>query len=323
MRDTHFATFILLAAGPIFAQHAAKDAAPRPNVAEVRFADGSLVRMTILPDAIDVQTAYGKLTVPVARIRRIDFGLHVPPAVAAEIDDAVKKLGSENYKEREAAAKSLNHHGPAAYPSVKRAASSSDPETAARAADVIKRIEERHPFADLKTPEHDTVTTTDFTFTGRVLGTSPLKAHSRTFGDVELKLAELRTLRLGTDAAADIEVDAEKHGHNQHIWLDTGLVLNPGERLKVISEGKVDLWPQGPGQYMATPKGYTTAGRGGVHMAGALIGRIGDSGQPFVVGEAYEGVPGGDGKLWLQIVPNPWNGPSSGSYKVKVASFAR
>ena len=47
---------------------------PRPNLAEVRFGDGSIVRMTLLQENLEVQTKYGKLNIPLSDVRRVEFG---------------------------------------------------------------------------------------------------------------------------------------------------------------------------------------------------------------------------------------------------------
>src|SRR2546428_9563956 len=67
----------------------------RPLQAEVRLGDGSLVRMTILQESLDVMTKYGKLTIPLHEIRRIDFGMHLPEGVGPQITEAIKQMGSE------------------------------------------------------------------------------------------------------------------------------------------------------------------------------------------------------------------------------------
>src|ERR1035438_5002785 len=77
----------------------------RPNLAEVRFGDGSNVRMTLLQENLEVQTKYGKLLIPVSEIRRVEFGLHVPPEVNQQITQSIKRLASDVYKERDLASK--------------------------------------------------------------------------------------------------------------------------------------------------------------------------------------------------------------------------
>jgi hypothetical protein len=69
---------------------------------------------------------------------------------------------------------------------------------------------------------------------------------------------------------------------------------------------------------MAAPKGYNTAGKGGQFMAGALIAKIGESGKAFYVGDRFEGAATEEGKLYLHIVPSPWNNASTGTYRVRI-----
>jgi hypothetical protein len=55
-------------------------------------------------------------------------------------------------------------------------------------------------------------------------------------------------------------------------------------------------------------------------MSASLLGRIGETGTPFLIGEHYEGTPGQEGRLFLHIVPSPWNNASTGSYAVKIST---
>jgi hypothetical protein len=301
------------------AQGQGKKDVPRPNLAEVRFGDGSLVRMTILQEDLEVMTKYGKLTIPIRDIRRIDFGLHLPEGVGQHIDNSIKLLGSETYKERDEAVKHLVHYGPLAYPFLQRASRNPDPEVSQRASGVIKRITEKTAPENLRIKEEDAIQTAEFPVTGRILH-PVIRAHSTHFGDLSLKLSDLRTLFVrGASADNELVVDAAKYGSAPEQWLDTGLVADASQRLVISGEGQVDLWPQGPGQYMTGPKGYSTAGKGGHFMAGALIAKVGENGKVFAVGEKFEGVAPEEGKVFLQIVPSPWNNASSGSYRVRLS----
>lgn len=49
-----------------------------------------------------------------------------------------------------------------------------------------------------------------------------------------------------------------------------------------------------------------------------MIGRVGPTGAPFVIGAADKGKPTGSGRLYLQIAPSPWGTDSAGSYKIKL-----
>ncbi len=300
------------------AQGTGKKEAPRSNHAEVRLNDGSLVRMTVLQESVDVMTKYGKLTIPLRDIRRIEFGLHLPEGLEPQIQDAIKQMGHDDYKQRESAVKQLMDMGPMAYPSLQKAARSEDLEVVKRAVSLIKRFDDRVPPEQLKFRHEDTIQTVEFTITGRIVSPG-IKVKSDTFGEFDLKLSQLRSLHQRTQAGdVELMVDAAHFGANIDQWLDSGVLVDGNLRLVIRGEGQVDLWPQGPGQYVTTPKGYSTAGKGGVYMAGALLGRIGESGKIFVIGEHYDANPLGEGKLYLHIVPSPWNNASSGNYKVRI-----
>ncbi len=222
-------------------------------------------------------TKYGKLTIPIREIRRIDFGLHLPDGVGQQIDQSIKQLGSETYKERDEAVKHLVHYGPLAYPFLQRASSSLDPEVSQRATGVIKRIAEKTGPENLRIKEEDYIQTMEFPITGRILHPA-IKAHSTHFGDLSLKLSELRTLFVrGNSSDNDLVVDAAKFANAPDQWFDAGVIVDPALRLIIVGDGQIDLWPQGPGQYITGPKGYSTAGKGGNFMAGALIAKVGEN----------------------------------------------
>src|SRR5436309_1651496 len=56
---------------------------------EVRLADGSVVKMRLLTEEIEVATRYGTLKVPMADIRRIDIGFRYPEGTEKRIEAAV------------------------------------------------------------------------------------------------------------------------------------------------------------------------------------------------------------------------------------------
>src|SRR5262245_29462981 len=80
---------------------------PDPGAIEVRFADDSTVKMVLLHSNIEVTTRYGKLTVPVSELRRIEFGLRITEDTAKKIAAAVARLGSREFKQRDAAVAEL------------------------------------------------------------------------------------------------------------------------------------------------------------------------------------------------------------------------
>ncbi|MCC6418634.1 MAG: hypothetical protein IT429_10405 [Gemmataceae bacterium] len=308
---------------------AGKDA-PRLKEAEVRFANGSTVFMAIVHEHIDVMTPFGKLTIPPREIRSIEFGVHLPEGIEAKIDDALKQLSSVSYRHRDGAVRDLVALGPHAYPALHRATRSKEAEVAQRALAAIKLIEGKVPSKQLRLKEEDLIRTTKFTIVGKVL-TPAIKAQSEYFGDLTLKPYQLIAIRwLERAGDSEVVVDAARYGSAHNQWLDTGLSVDPHFDLRITATGLVDLWPQGPGQYMASPNGMAGARpnpqgiAGGAPVAGpgVLVGRIGEDGSLFVIGERYAGRPARTGRLYLHIGPSPWNNASTGSYRVRVVSGA-
>jgi hypothetical protein len=99
---------------------------PDPGAVEVRFADGSLVRMVVLQENIDVMTRYGKLTVPMSEIRRIEFAFRLPEETMQKVAALVKDLGHDLHARREEASKELVALGAAAMPALLAAAKNGD-----------------------------------------------------------------------------------------------------------------------------------------------------------------------------------------------------
>src|SRR5262249_27476110 len=150
----------------------------------------------------------------------------------------------------------------------------------------------------------DRVVTNDFPIVGRIVSPT-IKAQSQYLGVLELKLSELRSISwMGGSTEVEVLVDATKYCHRTN-WLDTGFTVEQGVALQLIASGEVDLLPgNGGGEFISGPQG--NPGIGGPRMVkgmpGSLLGKIGESGAVFVVGERYSTIPATEGKLFLQIV---------------------
>jgi len=299
----------------------------KPGEVEARFGDGSAVRMIMLQESIEIVTKFGKLSVPTAEIRHIDLGIHLPEGVDKKIDAALKRLGSEVFKDRDAAVKELIALGPHAYPALSFAAKSSDIEVVKRAETAIKGIRQKYPADQLRTTINDRIQTTDFPIVGRIISPK-IKARTLYFGDLDLKLAELRTINwLSGLIDLEISVDAGKYANRfNNPWMDTGVTLDGMGGLLITASGQVDLLNDGSGQGISGPEGNRNlgggpggGGRGG--LAGTLVGKIGENGQQFTIGSRYQTTSTREGKLYVQIVPGPnWGGNqmATGAYTVHI-----
>src|SRR5579859_5474098 len=128
----------LLGAGP------AEDVKPASKPAEIAayFHDGTVIHRAVVRESIEIMTRYGKLAVPVGEVRRIEFGHRVSDEVAQKIEDAIKRLGHEQFPQREAAGKDLLALGKQAYPALLLAAQSPDKEVSRRARVALEKIRE-------------------------------------------------------------------------------------------------------------------------------------------------------------------------------------
>jgi hypothetical protein len=313
---------VLIAATTVLAQGdpPTKPAAKPAEVMAV-FHDGTTIRKAVLQDGVEITTKYGKLAVPVGDVRRIEFGPHVSDDTAKKIDDLIKQLGSDQFPQREAASKELIALGVPALRPLEAAAKSADKEVATRAKAALERIRETVPEERLKAKPDDVIHTRDGgVLVGRITNSS-FRAQTENFGELTFKLANLRSIRSVAKSEAEVTVEAAQFHANSEKWLDTGFMLEGDLDLIVAASGQVDLNPQNAGQAVAGPEGYNNGNNNG-RPYGILLGRIGETGEPFVIGKRYEGKPGQEGRLYVYIVPTN-NGnlqAPTGSYKVNITA---
>jgi hypothetical protein len=302
-----------------------------PALVEVRFTNGSVVVMNMLQDKIEIVTEYGKLTVPPRDIRSIEFGVHATDEEIRKLNEAIKHLGSTSHQERETAVEDLVAMGPLAYLRLQKEVGATDLEVSRRAESTLKAIRARYPTRLLRARDEDVVRTGKFSIVGRIT-TPTLKAKADDFGDLDLRPARLLAIRwLSADTRKEVVVDAPSFGGpGNNKWMATGVKVEAGVGLKITASGQVDLLPQQPGQRICGPDGngggggFGGKGRifqpNGGQPGGELLGRIGDSGIVFLIGSRHTMTPKTGGQLHLMIAQSPWGCPSSGEYRVTVAS---
>lgn len=310
------------------------DSTKRPRVigeVDLGFANSSVVRMVIVTPTIDVQTPYGKLTIPVNDIKQIEFGVHYAEGLERKIEEALLKLGSESFRERENATAELIRIGADAYPAVHNlaAATAVDLEKGRRIKTILQTLKANLPAKEQRLQHNDVIVLPTFTLVGRII-TPAVVARAEYFGEVQLPITQLRTLR-STESPSEVvvSVDAARYA-SANEWLQTEFQSDGRTKVSISASGTIDLWPQQGGGYSCGPSGYNQGGGQAFIGVGAnrvrvlpgqLIGKFGENGSPFVIGDSYENVPRGEGKLYLSMGPSPWqnNGAQpSGAFEVRV-----
>ncbi|MBP3958594.1 hypothetical protein J8F10_25375 [Gemmata sp. G18] len=296
-----------------------------PTSFEIRMVDDTVMKVSLMEPALAIATKYGKLIVPADEVRRLEFGFRYPDGTEAKIDKAIADLAAPDFRTRENAEQTLANIGQFAVPGLRRASKSEDAEVNRRSKAVLKLLESKLAPDQLELRDHDTIETAEFTIKGR-MDISTLKVRTKYFGDATVKLSDIRTFRsVGSASASEFALDAAKYAKmNQADWLETAIEVSSGQQLEVTATGKIDQWPQGPGQYMSEAGGLPGHAGGGVVLGGMqrigapgqVVGRIGANGTPFVIGASYKGKITENGKLYIRISPSPWNCDSIGSYKI-------
>lgn len=216
----------------------AKASAPAPAV-DLRFLDGSSARAVILQESLEIETRYGKLTVPCAEIRKVELSLRLDEDTTRRIAEAVQNLGSAEFAQREAAGKELLRLPIPAYQALKSAPPSKDPEAARRAEALLKQIESAVPAARLKVRAEDLVQARDFTIPGKITART-LRVKNRHFGETEIKLGELAAWEVVAGAVRDVTAPfAEDAGIARAAYLfEQGDFLAAQESAKAFAKGK-------------------------------------------------------------------------------------
>jgi hypothetical protein len=169
---------------------------------EIKCIDDSVLKVKLLDDKLELATKYGVLQIAVADVRRIEFGHRCPPDVTEKIVLNISKLGSPDFQTRERASAELKSLRERAYPYLLKAIKHDDPEISRRADEAVKYIQTRVPAAQLETKDADVVLTEDSKFVGKLAAHS-LRVNTIPFGEQQLKLADVRSLKSAVGVALE------------------------------------------------------------------------------------------------------------------------
>jgi LCCL domain len=165
---------------------------------DVKFIDGSTLKVKMLDETVELITKYGPLKIATADIRGIEFATRIPAQSSEKIRSAVLALGSPEHAARVKAVADLKAIGPRAYAAVSKATQHEDPEVAQRAEDLVEHLKAKYSEAQLEVREKDVVHTDDSKIAGH-LSAPTLRIGTFQFGELKLKLADARSIGGGPD----------------------------------------------------------------------------------------------------------------------------
>lgn len=176
---------------------AAKSARPAPptGAVEVKLTDDSTMKLILRDEPIEITTRFGKFHIPIGDVQKIEFGRRISEETAQRIRGLIAGLGSKEFRMREASSAELLTLREKAYPSLVLVAKSTDPEVSKRVEKLLEKIRDEVSDEVLAIPDHDVIHTSDGSkIVGRI-AVEAFKVKSPQFGDLQLKLADARSLR--------------------------------------------------------------------------------------------------------------------------------
>lgn len=285
---------LLLFAFPIQAQQQVK----------VQLHSGSTILGTTDLKEFPLQTEYGLLKIPVKDVSTINVGIHYEDGVKEKLIQAVKELASNDYKTRETAQLLLCNHHKFSIPLL---VPGSDREANKRMLNAKEKILEQRPFADKYVP-YDTIKTELIEARGIIL-LSTVDVFHPDFNTVKIKVSSIREIHVigPNQEVVDLKVEGWYKCKINH------------EKLTITANGSIEFWPQTPGQYQSGPNGLSGINCGDMtsFRAGSLVGKVGEYGAPFLIGERHV-LTKDTRDLYIRILEPGWrdlNGPI-GSYRI-------
>jgi hypothetical protein len=304
-----------------------------PKHIRLHLLDGSVISGDLSVSEVEVETSFGKLIVPIDKIRSFTPGLDSNPKQLADLETKINNLASDDYKTREQAHKDLAAMGPKIQRELARHADSENAEIKRHVGEIIKELEAAAEEAGddeegtVEQPwiRFDTVVTTDFTVIGKV---SPAEFTIQSkYGPLNVKLADVRMAARDSGVKEAFRKTVTVEGNNiaQRGFKSTGVRVEAGDKIILRADGNVIMSPWGSNAATG-PDGAPNYGWYIPNQipGGALVARIGDKGQVFKVGRQSTFVAKSSGTLQLAIGIQPeyanegYQYPGQYSVKLKI-----
>jgi hypothetical protein len=315
-RAVAFALVLAVVFGLAHTVSAQQSPLKRLDEANIVLQDGSSFRGKLDIKSFEVETPYGKLVVPASDVIRIRVGKNSNKELKTKIDKLIADLGSKEFQTRETAQKELAKIGSKAYSEIEAATNSTDAEIATRAQALLAEISLGDD--EEVQPNEDEIVTPTLTLRGTIKFDA-FQLQTR-FGVLKVDKKDVAVITLSEMADAGKIVKLTDRNTAQSGWLDTGIRVKRGDRIVSTATGSINWVNSG---YVTDPRGNPQIGQwtrinNQPILYGALVGRIGPSGQFFLMGDKYSDKAAADGNLFIAIGCNWGPQNATGEYKVRI-----
>ena len=303
-----------------------------PKFIRLHLQDGSVISGDLSVSEVAVETQFGKLTVPIAKVRSFVPGLDSNKKAAEQINGLVEKLGGDDYKTREQAHKDLAAMGIRVRKELEKHAGPENAELKRHVSEILKELDEsaeeqaEDDLASAGTSpwiQLDTVVTTDFTVLGKV--TPQEFTIDSKYGPLKIALGDISRAEREIGARESFRKNMSVEGSTlaQRGFKSSGIKVQAGDKIVIKAEGSIVMSPWGSNAHSG-PDGMPNYGWYIPNQiaGGALCARIGEKGAPFKVGRSLTFTAKTSGTLQFAIgIQGEYAGEGyqfPGEYKLKL-----
>jgi len=261
-----------------------------PQFLRIEMWDGTVVSGVVGVPAIDVETEFGSLKIPISRLVEFRPGLISLPQIRSQVETLVEQLGDREFKTRESAHRQLVAMGPMLAGMLSRIDDGGDAE---RKKHLVKIKEEVTAMLDDQDDEDDgaskqsmsqgdRVQTPEFSIVGKIVQ-EEFQVKSK-IGDLRIMLSDVMRADRGVALKSQVlrkTVSVPGTTFFQKKALSTKIRVNKGDKISINASGVVQWtnWSQ-----TSTPDGLPNQGNWNGISNGALAARIGSDGTVVSVG---------------------------------------
>lgn len=192
--------------------------------------DGSNVTLKVPEIQLNVQTKHGLLKMPIKDVNFIVVGIHVEES--KRFIESINDLGHPQHKVRDLATSFLMNNPRGAWKYLPK--EHEDLEVQKRIKKILDSYNERPNLEDIITIGQDV-------FSGEIQQ-KEIEGVSESLGNLKIKLSQINRINIKNKNVKTV-IDKEE-------WTTVGQVTTG--RVSITVKGSIDLWPQVPGQYLAS-----------------------------------------------------------------------
>lgn len=293
-----------------------KPAAKPPAV--FTLADGSRVTGEAQLKEIRVKTAYGELLLPIDEVLRVRVAQSSNKELREKVAALIKQLGAADFNEREKAYEALYRLAPSAMSQLREAAKHPDAEVRNRVDKLLADLETaREESEDAEVPldgDEDEVVARRFVIRGLVqLDQCELLTR---YGRLAIPREQIIAASFNRPEA-ETRTFKVQGGNTTNNLLATKIKVKAGDEIRLKASGTINFNNWG---HTVGPDGDNE--RFGAQLNNipgmALLGRIGPTGELFLIGNSKNLTVDTSGELFLGIAYQGNAGRTSGEFKVRI-----